>query len=655
MTTVILTFSGCASEDFVGNKELHEANENGRPVSFGIVAAPQTRAVYGGEAADLLNNNFVVWGDKTVNSATQTVFDNYQVNYVTNTASTTTTNSAGWEYVGYKNLPYGTTTTSGGTLNNNGVAVNATASGVDQTIKFWDYGASSYNFFAYSLGKGVEVTPATDPKTYTYATTTAMNTGGYSLSGSVDELSACYISDKAIIPHASLSSTNTQVSLQFRRLGAKVKVALYETIPGYSVKNVRFYRDDNVASGAEDGYGYTAYLYAADGATKFNRGGGKFDITFTDAVPTLGWTGNNTDLSYISFGDAVTTSGTTWTGWQGKEYKETAENVYIGRSLTQATGPKDFVTVLPYPEGTTLSLKVDFTLLSRDDSQEVIEVTGAKATVPAQFAAWKPNCSYTYIFKISDDTPGQTAPGDPTKPSGLYPITLDAVVNVAADGTQETITTVTEPEPTITTYQKGSDYATVDGYDATNGDIYVTVMDGLNVQPLIVSGEDVNAKLFTATVEEGAAQGITEITVANAIENGTYDSTTGTWTLTDGSTGESLIVTAAAENSLTEFSEIPGTATPDGNPIAIDGAKFTPTAGTTYVFQFRKCEYTPVTGLTEGTSPVKGYYTRTESEGLYLYTKITDEAAKAETDVTYYSYGLATPEKYQYKVIKVKE
>ena len=99
----------------------------------------------------------------------------------------------------------------------------------------------------------------------------------------------------------------------------------------------------------------------------------------------------------------------------------------------------------------------------------------------------------------------------------------------------------------------------------------------------------------------------------------------------------------------------PGTATPDGNPIAIDGAKFTPTAGTTYVFQFRKCEYTPVTGLTEGTSPVKGYYTRTESEGLYLYTKITDEAAKAETDVTYYSYGLATPEKYQYKVIKVKE
>ena len=60
LVTAAILMAACASEDFVGNKELHEANENGRPVSFGIVAAPQTRAVYGGEAASLLNNNFVV-------------------------------------------------------------------------------------------------------------------------------------------------------------------------------------------------------------------------------------------------------------------------------------------------------------------------------------------------------------------------------------------------------------------------------------------------------------------------------------------------------------------------------------------------------------------------------------------------------------------
>ena len=45
LATVAMLMAACASEDYVGNRELHEANENGRPVSFGLVAAPQTRAV----------------------------------------------------------------------------------------------------------------------------------------------------------------------------------------------------------------------------------------------------------------------------------------------------------------------------------------------------------------------------------------------------------------------------------------------------------------------------------------------------------------------------------------------------------------------------------------------------------------------------------
>lgn len=576
LVTVAILMAACASEDFVGDERLHEANENGRPVSFDLVAAPQTRAVYGGEAAELLNNNFVVWGDKTMSdNTTQTVFNNYQVNYTANTANTTTTNSAGWEYIGCENVPGGVTSGIGVTA----FSESESNTGVYQSIKYWDFSATQYNFFAYSLGKGYTTTG--ESPTTTYATSTAMDKTGYSLTGSVDELSACYISDKVVIPHDRLSSTNTQVSLQFRNLGAKVKIALYETIPGYSVKDVKFYQSASATTS-----GTTAYLYAADGTTAFNRGDGTFAITFTESTPNLGWTAatSSTDNTYISFGDAVTTLGTTWTGWQGKEYRETDENVYIGRSSTQATGPADFVTVLPYPEGTPLALKVDYTLLSRDNSNENIYVTGATATVPAQFAAWKPNCSYTYIFKISDNTPGQTGPG--STPAGLYPITLDAVVNVDADGKQETITTVTEPEPTITTYQKGSDYATTGEYDASNGDIYVTVMDGTDVQTLTVSGDDINAKLFTATIEAGAAETITEITVAKAIAEGDHDTTTGTWTLTD-SNGKNLVVTEVADG-LTVFTEIPGTATPDGKPITIDGAKFTPEVGTTYVFQFSK-------------------------------------------------------------------
>lgn len=103
------------------------------------------------------------------------------------------------------------------------------------------------------------------------------------------------------------------------------------------------------------------------------------------------------------------------------------------------TPPADAVTVLPNPDGSELNLKVDYTLLSRDGNGEEIKVIGATATVPATFAKWQPNNSYTYIFKISDNTNGAVG-----SIIGLRPITLDAVVNTDADGRQETVTTVTE-------------------------------------------------------------------------------------------------------------------------------------------------------------------------------------------------------------------
>ena len=412
LTTIILTLAGCASEDYVGNRELHEANENGRPVSFSLAAAPQTRAVSGQEAADLLNNNFVVWGDKTVNSATQTVFDNYQVNYVTNTASTTTTNSTGWEYVGYKNLPNGTSTTLG----------------IDQTIKFWDYGASQYHFFAYSLGKGVEVTPATDPKTYTYATTTAMNTGGYTLSGTGDQLKACYISDKKTISPSG--SSGTQVELQFRNFASNVKMAFYETILGYSVNNVQFYP-------AVDGtVGDVPYLYASSSAlptagtyaVSFDETSGKAQVS----APTGG-----SNASNLAFGTALTYTA-------GKEYREPQTDgttPYIGRASNAAT-PTTAVTVLPNPSGTDLHLKVDYTLVARDGYGETIHVRGATATVPAAYTKWQPNYSYTYLFKISD--------------SELSPITFEAFgeIDNTTDNEQGTITTV-DDKYSITTHQSG--------------------------------------------------------------------------------------------------------------------------------------------------------------------------------------------------------
>ena len=618
MTTIILTLAGCASEDYVGNEELLRQNENGKAVSFSLVAAPQTRADQqtGSVAASTLNNNFVVYAQKVFESpaSTQLVFNNYQVNYATNSANTTTSNSAGWEYVGYKNLPYGTTTASGVALNTNGVAANATASGVEQSIKYWDYSAHHYDFFAYSLGKGDKPEDLTSTQ---YAKASAMSSTSssptsysYSLSGSEAQLKACYISNiKTIQPYGS---TGTEVELEFRNFASKVKIAFYETVPGYSVKELKFYQDGGTSTSS----GVKPYLYASS-TNPLPIGGGTYNISFTnDGKAYVSAPTDPTTVNKLAFGSDLTYTAE-------EDYKEAEGPYYIGRSSNAAT-PTDAITVLPNPSGTDLHLKIDYTLLSRDGYGEVIHVTGATATVPAAYAQWQPNHSYTYLFKISDNTNGLTNP-DLAAKIGLSPITLDAVVNVNADGKQETITTVTEPS--ITTYQKGSNVTGMDEYYA--GNIYIIVGDGTTT---LTSS---NAKLYTATVEDGAAQGITETTVANALVNGVKDNNDNptSWTVTDAN-DKDLVVTAVGTNAtdklFTEINNIPAADAPDGRAITgINGAKFSATADTStkyYVF-----EYTYVDDITDPSNSV--------TKHLYKVIKVGP--------ITTYQKGVTSTEEYQ--------
>lgn len=574
----LVALVNCTSDERIGGEGISPDSPQGGQgaIVFSTVSKGITRAgSTGADAAEVLNKNFVVFGTKTSSGGTQTVIDNYQANFVTNSAHTTTSNSAGWEYVGYKNLPYGTTTASGGTLNANGVASNATSSGIEQTIKYWDYSASKYDFFAYSLGKGV-----TSGGTTTYAKASALgwdNTSGkytYTLSGTTAQLSECYISD--LLKKTDMNATNTQVSLQFQQLVSKLRIGLYEIIPGYSVKDVKFYPS---AAGPS---GYEAYLYVTgETGESLLPPEGTFTVTFdAKGKPqvTLATSGGSGAVTNVSFGNAQSTaSENKWSNWASKEYKEVeTDALFLGRTSSACT-ISEAQSVLPNPNGSKLNLKVDYTLVSRDGNGETIQVTGATATVPAEYAKWQPGYSYTYLFKISDNTNGTTG-----NIPGLSPITLDAVVNTGADGKQETITTVTNPS--ITTYQKGSDYATTNEYK--DGTIYVVVFNGTAVQELTV-GDGGNAKLYTATIETGAAQGITEASVANALAQGTHDPAGGTWTVTDAN-GKKLTVTEVA-SGLTAITAIPADA-PHNEVVTVNGASFTATAGTTYVFEYTYTE-----------------------------------------------------------------
>ncbi len=564
-----LALAGCSSDDFLGGQPSPTKLTDNNVINFNGSSSATTRGVLNGTtnptAASKLGENFVVYGYKTLSGTTPTtsvVYDHYNVNWA-GTANHTESNTAGWEYVGQ-------------TPN----MLSSLPSGSVQTIKYWDYSASQYDFVAFSLGRKVgdnryiTQVKGQDPSTSNHEVkvTAINNTPTYTLTGAVADLAEVYIADKVTAkPTVSNPIDNRLVAYQsavkfnFRSLGTKVRIGLYETVPGYSVKDVKFYADGTTTANSA-----TPTLYAEN--TTIPSGSGTMTVTFGTSGTDLNkahvaWGSSDTKVSVLTVGNFPTGNK------ENNEDEGTAGTVkYLVRNSTDARGANStvnpYTTVLPAPVG-KLTLKVDYTLVSIDGSKETINVTGATAVVPELYTNWQPNYAYTYIFKISDKTNGSTGGGV----TGLYPITFDAIVTETEDGLSETITTVSEPS--ITTYSLG---AVGDEYTAGKN-VYVSVVKD-NAEVELTVGT--NCALYTATVEEGAVQGITEATVANCIAHGTQDAA-GTYTATDAN-GKKLVVTKA--DALTATTTIDDTDAPDGNAISGNFAKFKPTKAGYYVFQY---------------------------------------------------------------------
>lgn len=553
--TALLALVSCTSNTYLGDQEALRGDV---PISFDMSSPALTRTdKAGGEAASDLNNNFVVFGYKTMSDdSKQTVFTNYQANYVANTAYTTASNSANWEYVGYKNL-------AADMKEHEGVAAFSAKTGsgeankaaIDQTIKYWDFSATNYKFYAYSLGTG-----KTGSST-TWANASLMsNNDTYTLQGDQEQLSACYISELLTVDNPS-GSTPTEVNLRFLTIKSKLQLGFYETIPGYSVKELKFYATSGAGSSTTTPALYQDYTAPAEPTLPK---AGTYTVTFDEnGKPQLAWAAAASDGTQAN----VTFDAIAEEQLKTREYKEIeitpGEKLYLGRSSNTAsmTAVKE---VLPYAVGADLTLKVDYTLVSRDNSGETIKAVGATAVVPAAFTQWKPNYKYTYLFKISDKSNPLIGGVE-----GLYPITLDAVVAAEQGGSQETITTISEPS--ITTYAKESAVLSDNEYK-TGNNIYAVVEDYASNPTLTVG---TNAKLYFVTLDEGADQEITELSVGNALVNGTPNATDKTWTVTDASSNK-MVVTDTETSLLTAFTSIPAEDSPTGIAITVKGAKFTP-------------------------------------------------------------------------------
>jgi len=591
---------GCTDESFVGDQGLKEANEGVGAIRFVSNTPGMTRA-NGATAAEDLGYSFAVYATKTVSTTESNVFAHneyssssntpYWAWYTASSANTTTSNTANWEYVGAE----GEKTTPGG----------AFSLSTAQTIKYWDYAASQYVFTAYKNKSGGTVSNVT--------------TSGFTFEGNASQFAGLYVADKLTITEKSNPAAHTTadnkigdaVKFTFRSGAAKVRLGIYETIPGYNVMNVNF-KPTSPATFSETTT--SAQLNGSFNGSSPTGDAQSFTVTYDGSSGVAQFATATAASNNYVFG-TFDTNGTTPT--------------YLGESSTNPTwanASNEYISVLPNQDHTAaMVLSVDFDLYNTV-THETIHVEDAKAVVPQIYMTWNPNYAYTYLFKICDNTNGYTGPA--ASPTGLYPITFDAVTVAATDVKEGSITTVSTPS--ITTYQSGSVYDHEESgppavsehgitYAHANGPIYITVNTDGTLATLNASGTTV--KLYTV------AEGTTEADLMLASSYTKTEVTSGTDVMT--------VQTSAATVNSVAFT-------------ANTYATFTPTNGKTYAFEYSKDAVTAVyTQVTSGISLTKGkkYYTSSAGEGEFTAGEnaIADES----------TYELTTPAEPAVKAYKI--
>lgn len=346
--------------------------------------APASRANNTRVGLESICKSFRVWGYKSIenettensastsNTTSQVVMDGYYVNYTQNTAGSSTSNTADWEYVGVSN-----------------------PNSSPQTIKYWDYSAKDYRFFAYApatLKTTVETTTQTVGKTVSIP---------FDYSESATATSVPYASDlwysnnnKQATPPSS-GAYGKCVTLTFAPLIAKVrfKFSYPDGSTGVSITDIKFrdsrYIDDEAQAKTPLKGSIVATYPLSETPTAQNPSDGS-----TRYAPQVTW---KTSTATGATGALIFT-----TPWEEEKDalhildKAQWNKWYYVPPLGNAAEAADGT------DGTSSLAQGPYTITATIDGNHT------SATVPAAYMQWKVGYQYTYIFKITQAGTGIT-------------------------------------------------------------------------------------------------------------------------------------------------------------------------------------------------------------------------------------------------------
>ena len=346
VTETAISFSGAESLE----QAVSSGGSDGANRAYGTDRTNGANRRAAGTPLSEKATTFRVWGYKNMSENAgnygdwKIVIPGYQVKWSANSAATTTTNSKGWEYVGIKEQ-------------NKEV----------QTIKYWDWGAKAYRYFAVtgeSTAYGAYGADGTYGATGTYWTNGDYKTYEFSIAADASNAEAM-----SATPYFSKLwfSTGNQATYPDKQFGKPVTL---EFLKPYA--RVRFlFKYSTPREGFKLG---VPSFKPTDGSKKIARKG-----TVTVHYPTDGpeikeWysvvVDDNKSTRLEAFTEDFDPDDDT------KNYTASENGWYwVLPNNTQGSY--------------TLTVKVN----NNDRS----------VTVPAQYMQWLPGYSYTYIFKITEE------------------------------------------------------------------------------------------------------------------------------------------------------------------------------------------------------------------------------------------------------------
>ena len=305
------------------------------------------------QGLESLYQSFRIWGYKTTNSNTsQTVMDGYIVKYSNHTAGSTPSNTADWEYIGISNPNLAS----------------------QQTIKYWDYSATNYRFFAYTPSEtNVQVSTTNESQTsfkfpFEYSENTQVT-------------NIPYVSD---LWYSDNNTTNEKygkcVTLTFAPLLTKVrfKFKYPDGTTEASITDIKF--RDNRFIGKE-----------ASATTPLR---GNITATYQQAGQPSEGIQSETTVRYIP---AITWNTSNEKGATGPliltiPYEEEKDDIHI---LNDKALYNKWYYVPPLDADQDGFEQGPYTITADINGNET------SATVPAAYMKWKAGYQYTYIFKLS--------------------------------------------------------------------------------------------------------------------------------------------------------------------------------------------------------------------------------------------------------------